>query len=128
MTETSKNTQVPQCDKTAVTSSGNYEILSPIESKQSSCLCCNSIEQHLDFETELYNGFGGWQITKNGELYYQAENGDWDNSKTLAEIEIEVSKEPNNDWQAVLFTPLRCATFQRQNEKWVLVEQNDGFA
>lgn len=108
--------------------SSNYEILSPIKSKQSSCTCCNSFEQHLDFDTQLYSGFGGWTITKNGELYYYAKNSDWDSSKTLAEIELEASKEPNNDWQAVLFAPLRGATYQRQNDKWVLVEQNEGFA
>jgi hypothetical protein len=114
--------------QTDVSSSSNYEILKPIQSKQTSCPCCASIEQHLDFETKLYNGFGGWMITKNGECYYQAENGDWENSKTLREIELEAKLNPNNNWMAILFTPLRGAEYQRQNDKWVLVEQNEGFA
>lgn len=67
-------------------------------------------------------------ITKNGERFYQSEGLDDDNVKTLQEIEDVAKLEPYNNWMAILFTPLRGAEYQRQNDKWVLVEQNEGFA
>ena len=122
-------TENKQSRKAEVTSSGNYEILPPLPAKASNkCTCCGDTVQHLPLDTELYNGFGGWQVNKNGALFYQADSGDWDNSKTLSDIEVEAALDPNNDWQAVLYTPLRGATYQRQNDKWVLVEVNEGFA
>lgn len=104
--------------------------LTPIENTCISCLCCGSSAQHLSLDTVLYQGFGGWQITKNGELFFMSDGNekDWDEFKTLAFIEEQAKNEPDADWRAICDTPLHGETYQRQDGKWVLVEQNEGFA
>ena len=42
------------------------------------CLNCGGTEHVLDMETRLYNGFGGWMITRDNELYFQDSNMDRD--------------------------------------------------
>lgn len=115
-------------NKADVSGSGNVEFLPAIKNDKVNCLCCGTTEDHLHLGTILINGFGGWSITKDGKLYYQDETGDWDNCKRLEDIEKDAVLEPNCDWRAVLFSPLRGAEYQRQNDKWVLVEVNEGFA
>ena len=106
-----------------------FEFLPAIMQPDNRCLCCGTTEVHLSMDTVLYNGFGGWSVSKNGEIYYiGGSNDEWDTFKTLADIEKDASEMPNYDWRAELFTPLRGATYQRQNDKWVLVETNEGFA
>ena len=95
------------------------------------CLCCGGTEKVLDLETRLYQGFGGWNITKDGKLYFEEPNIDktWEEFKTLKEIENEAKKDPNHDWRAILDLPLRGGQYQRHgDDKWVLIESNMGFA
>jgi len=92
----------------------------------------NTNEQTLDLETRLYNGFGGWDVTKDGELYFMEaahiEKG-WKEWKQLKEIEEEAKKDPNHDWRCNYNLPLRGGSYQRHdNDKWVLIESNRGFA
>ena len=92
----------------------------------------NTNEQTLDLETRLYNGFGGWDVTKDGELYFieaaHIEKG-WKEWKQLKEIEEEAKKDPNHDWRCNYNLPLRGGSYQRHdNDKWVLIESNRGFA
>jgi hypothetical protein len=105
------------------------EMLKPLEKKNHGCLCCESLELHLPFDTVLYQGFGGWSITKDGQHFFSEDSDkEFDEMKTLAYIEEIASKEPDADWRAICDTPLHGETYQRQNGKWVLVEQNEGFA
>lgn len=106
------------------------ELLKPILDTPAGCLCCPSSEHTLCLQTRLYNGFGGWSITRNGALFYQAENNaDFDGCKTVAEIEEIAKIDPDNDWRAELFLPLREATYQRHgDDKWMLVRVGEGFA
>lgn len=103
----------------------------PIESKGiNPCLCCNALSEILPLETLLFNGFGGWSVNKNGQQFYQAEpNDDFENAKTLNDIEEIIGHDTENEYLAILFTPLRGATFQRHaKDNWVLIEKNGGFA
>ena len=96
------------------------------------CLNCGGTEQTLDLETRLYNGFGGWNVTKDGELYFMEAayiEKDWKEWKQLKEIEEEAKKDPNHDWRCNYNLPFRGGSYQRHdNDKWVLIESNRGFA
>lgn len=102
----------------------------PIKPKRVGCLCCGSSnETHLAMTTVLYQGFGGWMILKDGELFHMEDNNtEWEDFKTLAFIEKKAKQSPNADWKAVCDTPLHGEVYQRQRGKWVLVEENEGFA
>lgn len=64
-----------------------------------------------------------------GSFFYEGDsNGEWDSFLTLRNIEAYAVHSPNNDWLVICFTPLHGETWQRQNEKWVLIEENLGFA
>jgi hypothetical protein len=106
-----------------------YIKLDPIEPHYVGCLCCAGAGTELPMGTVLYSGFGGWRIEKNGEVFFEDEsNKGWEDFKKLSEIEDVASKEPDEDWRAICDTPLHGETYQRQEGKWVLVEQNEGFA
>lgn len=103
--------------------------LPPLKTVNVSCLCCGGTDLHLSLDTVLCNGFGGWQITRDGELFFEDEmDKEWEEFKTLAFIEEQAKNDPDHDWRAVNYTPLHGETYQRQGDKWVLVEQNEGFA
>lgn len=108
--------------------------IKPLDTKKifHGCLNCGGTGQTLDLETRLYNGFGGWTITKDGELYFMenpSEEKAWEEWKQMKEIEEEAKKDPDHDWRAEVFLPLRGATYQRHGEgKWVVIESNQGFA
>ena len=88
-------------------------------------------ELQLDLDTILFNWFGGWSVRKDGELYYKDENPSFiqgDPIQLLVEIEQEAKKDPDHDWRAVLYLPLRGATYQRHgDDMWKLIEINRGF-
>lgn len=108
--------------------------IKPLDTKKifHGCLNCGGTEQTLDLETRLYNGFGGWMVTKDGELYFQEDctkDKNWEEWKQLKEIEAEAVKDPDHDWRAQFDLPLRGGQYQRHGEgKWVLIESNQGFA
>lgn len=105
-------------------------LLPPIAGGISGCLNCGYTEDILPMKTKLYNGFGGWDITKNGEHYFSEDvNKEYDGAKTLSYIERMAKLEPECDWRANLNLPLRSAVYQRHGKsKWVLVERGQGFA
>lgn len=108
---------------------GSENYLPPIKPKRVSCLCCGSSQACLPFDTVLYSGFGGWMINRNGQGFFLDDsNKEWEEFKTLAFIEEQAAKDPDADWVAICDTPLHGEKYQRQNGKWVLVEENDGFA
>lgn len=103
--------------------------LEPIKVPNVACVCCGGNSLHLGLETVLYNGFGGWHIEKDGNTYYEGDfHLEVEQYKTLSDIEKDAKLSPDSDWRAILWSPLRGAEYQRQNSKWVLVNQNEGFA
>lgn len=94
------------------------------------CLCCPKTTDVLNMDTVLYNGFGGYAVYLDRELFYQGDsNGDFDSFLTLSDIEKVVNEKPRGEWKVVLDNPLRGATWLRNMEgKWELIETNQGFA
>lgn len=117
-------------DGNAVLNAGAVTFLPAIKPKRFGCLCCGSnVETHLPMDTVLYMGFGGWTITKDGEVFFMDDSDkEWEEYKTLEWIEKKAKRDPKHDWRAECFTPLHGETYQRQRGKWVLVEENAGFA
>ena len=94
------------------------------------CLNCGDTEVILPMDTKLHNCYGGWTITKSGEVFFaENHNTDFEDCKTIGYIEEIAAKTPHIDWMAVLNMPLRSAVYQRHGEnKWVLVGEGKGFA
>lgn len=94
------------------------------------CLHCAGSHDLLEMDTELYQGFGGYHVEKNGEVFYFPDSDlKWEEYKTLAQIEEDAAKEPDADWRVILNNPFRGATWQRHGkDEWVLIETNLGFA
>jgi hypothetical protein len=94
------------------------------------CLCCPQTEDILQMDTVLYNGFGGYSVNRNGKLFYQGDsNEDFDNFKTLQQIEAEAQRTPEDKWEVILNNPLRGATWERGiSGHWILTKTNQGFA
>ena len=84
----------------------------------------------LELSTVLYNGFGGYSVRKNGELFYEGGyDEDWEKFKKLRDIEKIAKKEPEANWEVELYAPLSGATWKRNSSgKWLCVERNQGFA
>jgi len=84
----------------------------------------------LPLRTRLYNGMGGWTITRDGEIYFVEDvKREYDRARTLCYIERRAQLQPECDWRAELSLPLRSAIYQRQEQsKWVLVKTGVGFA
>jgi len=99
--------------------------------RTSNCVCCGGTEDILPLETKLYSDFGGWNISKDGEHVEipNQDGDDWDNLTPLSEIEELAKKAPNHEWLAIVYLPLRGATYKRSDcGNWVLIETNEGFA
>ena len=94
------------------------------------CLNCPHTEDILAMDTVLYQGFGGYHVTKNGKLFYMGNSNDeWESFKKLSQIERQAKKEPKSHWRVVLNNPLRGATWRRNIKgQWILIETNQGFA
>ena len=84
----------------------------------------------LEMNTVLYQGFGGYTVRKNGELFYKGNSDDeWNKLKRLKHIEKEAKKDPTAKWTVELYGPLSGATWERQEDgQWVVIEKNLGFA
>lgn len=105
------------------------KILKPIKPHRVGCLCCPGAKTVLPMDTVLYYGFGGWMITKDGEMFFHEEvDKEWEENRTLQYIENKAKRSSKSDWRAILDTALHGEVYQRQRGKWVLVEQNLGFA
>lgn len=91
------------------------------------------VEDILPMETKLYNSFGGWNISCDGESIDidRDDPGEynWEDLTSLSEIEEQAKKKPNSKWIADYFGALRGATYQRSDcGQWILIETNQGFA
>jgi hypothetical protein len=116
--------------KKKIQTTNMHNLLPPIKGGIAGCSNCGCTENILPMRTRLYQGFGGWTITKNGIPYFMEEPGkEYDKSKTLSFIERTAKLEPECDWRAYVDLPLRSAVYQRHgNSKWVLIERGQGFA
>jgi len=109
-----------------------------IEGGAHGCGNCGNTESILSLDTYLYQGFGGYHVTVNGELIYKAEMmpedaTDFSYCKQLADIEKEIQEYEEKckdfDIRCHVDLPLRSAVWQRQGiDKWVLIEKGNGFA
>lgn len=97
------------------------------------------MQQELEMDEIIAVGFGDAHVEKDGEIVYRGptdcdiEQAEGDEVLSLywsvQDAENEALKDPDHDWRIVLYAPLRGRTFQRQGEgKWVLVDENEGFA
>jgi hypothetical protein len=93
------------------------------------CLCCGGTVTKLSMRTRMYNGFGGWSICKNGSMIFCDQSGEYETAPTILKFEKMAREEPEEEWTAELYLPLRGATYQRHGyNMWVLVDSNEGFA
>lgn len=94
------------------------------------CLCCPGNEDLLALDTVLYQGFGGFHVTRKDKIYYYPDSDlKWEEYKTLADIEKEIPKYSKLKWEVVLNNPLRGGTWTRtKSDHWVLTDSNLGFA
>lgn len=94
------------------------------------CMHCPGNHDLLELDTVLYNGFGGYAVSKNGVNYYCGEpDQEWESFKTLQDIENEAVKDPEADWRVELNLPLRSGEWQRHGDsEWVLIDSGLGFA
>lgn len=103
----------------------------PIEGIGAGCLCCSGTVQILPLDTNLYFGFGGYSVTKDGQLWYEADptSDEMMNGKLLSEIEQDAKADPDCDWRVNLNLPLRDGEWQRHgDDTWVLIKVGQGFA
>lgn len=106
------------------------EYLPPIASKGAACLCCGGAVTHLRKEDRIGVGFGFAGLTRDRETIW-CEDGDmdWEELMTVEMAESIAMESPDSDWRIIMDGPLRGRTYQRQGDmKWVLVEENQGFA
>ena len=92
---------------------------------------CPGNEDVLPLDTQLYNGFGGYTVYKNGKHFFSedpAVEKPWGKWKKLSYIERIAKKSPRAKWVVVLSLPLRGAMWRRKNGRWILIETNLGFA
>lgn len=124
-----------------------WERLPPIKPKIHGCLHA-PMQEELEMDEIIAVGFGDAHVEKDGEIVYreptQAEIDEADEADyfegnidihkkslfwSVQDAENEAAKDPDHDWRIVLYAPLRGRTFQRHGkDKWVLIEENMGFA
>jgi hypothetical protein len=103
--------------------------MTPLKAIRGGCLCCPGSEDILSMSEVLYQGFGGYHVEKDGEIFYWPKSDlKWEEYKTLADIEKDAKKSPKSLWQVILNNPLRGATWERKRGQWHLIESNAGFA
>jgi len=104
--------------------------LKPLKSTIIGCLNCGHTPAILPMRTRLYQGFGGYHITKNGKLEFMGKDHEkWEDNRTLSYIEKNARLDPDADWRCHIDLPLRSAVYQRQGKsKWILVKTGMGFA
>lgn len=87
---------------------------------------CSSVSEIAELEWIVGVGYGDACITRDDIVVYQETN---DEDRYLKEFEEMARKDPNHDWRMTLMSALHGEVYQRQgDEKWVLIESNQGFA
>jgi len=95
------------------------------------CLNCSTAEYEASMDKIIANVFGTASLLCDGREVVAGENYSRkhnDEFFTFANAEKLAAKDPNHDWQVVMYGPLHGETYQRHGkEKWVCVESNMGF-
>lgn len=105
----------------------SVKLLPAIRPTKKPCLCCGSLDQHLPMDAVIAVGFGSAFCSMDGKVVIEERRGD--EYYTVQHAEELALANPNHDWQIHLHGPLRGRVFQRHEPgKWVLVEEDDGFA
>lgn len=102
-----------------------------IEGELGGCLCCGGRSNEFGPEHIIAVGFGEAGLYKDGTAVYREprEPTPENDYMTGKEAEAFAAEDPDHDWQIVLYGPLSGRTYQRHEAgKWVLIEQNEGFA
>lgn len=102
-----------------------------IEPKPNPCIHCPNPQKVAPMHMLIAVGFGSACVTKNGQLVWdeQRAHGNVEKMWTVKTAERHARKEPDADWRIQKHGPLHGETYQRQGEnKWVCIEQNEGFA
>ena len=75
-------------------------------------------------------GFGSASVTRDGECIWEESPGDEEGDyHDVAHFERLAAADPDHDWQITMYGPLWGSTYQRHDEQmWVLVDSNEGFA
>jgi hypothetical protein len=105
----------------------NWTKLKPLEKvSPNPCLHCPDPPTELNLQGYLAVGFGDAHLERDGHrVLEENDREDW---IMLQECEDIAAKDPDHDWRIVLFGPLHGEAYQRQDGKWLCVEQNQGFA
>lgn len=97
----------------------------PIEGKGQGCLHAGIASNVLPMRSLLAVGFGGVEVNAGGVYIWSGDEPRW----TVARVEKLAATKPRLEWLIVYNGPLSGKTYKRAGvEKWVLIEQNQGFA
>ena len=109
----------------------SYKKLPALDGRNNPCLNCPPIEQIADLRKSIAVGFGAAYLERDSVMIYDGEEAlhNGKKPKTFKWAEFCARKEPDRDWRIYLHGPMHGETYQRQGEnRWVLVESNEGFA
>lgn len=100
-----------------------------IEGTHTGCLNCGVRPSFFHPEARIAVGFGCAQLLRDGAVVFDEGSREFEECMTGAEAEALAAQDPDHDWRIVIFGPLSGRTYQRHEAgKWVLIEQNEGFA
>ena len=109
---------------------GTWKKEEPIQGRQRGC-AFNPVYNIAPMGMLIAVGFGDARVLKDGKTVYkepldfEKESDFW----TTQDAENAALNDPDHDWRIVLYAPLYGRTFQRHEEgKWVLIDENRGFA
>ena len=108
----------------------SFKKLPPLEGKNNPCANCPPILPLLDMRRRIAVGLGMAALTCDGkEVWSQSNESDYDQCLSVRQAENKARKKPNADWRIHLHGPMHGEVYQRQgNDRWVLVEKDEGFA
>lgn len=72
-------------------------------------------------------GFGTAQVIKGDKVIFRESNNDED-FHCLQEFEHMAQIDPDHDWRILLDAPLQMREYQRQENRWVVIDVGPGFA
>lgn len=103
-----------------------------IKAGSASCLCCGGLTvEVLALKTKLYNSSaGGWSVTKGGQPFFcDQRDVEFEEYYDVEHIESLIGEDPDTEYLAHVYLPLRSATYQRHSKNnWVLIENGEGYA
>jgi hypothetical protein len=111
-----------------------WKKLDPIGPVRSGCLNCPPKPEAAPMDWDPHPGFGGVDLTRNGERvvsYFLTihDEGDDAAAMTVQDFEDRAAGDPDHDWRFKINGPLSEVTYQRHGDsEWYAVEKGMGFA